>query len=154
MLTKRRAQPPTDGDAKSLARWLIEWFISLNAPGALNITQTRVTDCDHINLRDVPFTPTVTAGAVTIDLTNGPLQKCVTAANITITLPAAVAGNRYTVIVQYGGVHTVTWAGGGTLKWPAATAPVATSVNGKYDIYDFVCHDSTNTFGSDGGRNF
>ena len=100
------------------------------------------------------YTPTVTSGAVTISLANGTLQKVVTAANTTITLPSAAAGTSYTVLVSYGGTHTVTWAGGGTIKFAGGTAPVATSTSGHYDIYTFVCHDSTNTFGSDGGRNY
>ncbi len=98
-------------------------------------------------------TPTVTAGAVTISLANGTFQKVVTAQNTTITLPSAAAGVSYTILVQYGGVHTITWAGGSTIKWFGGAAPTATSVNGKYDVYVFVCHDSTNTFGADGGRN-
>lgn len=98
-------------------------------------------------------TPTVTTGAVTISLANGTFQKVVTAQNTTITLPSPVAGVSYTILVQYGGTHTITWAGGGTIKWAGGSAPTATSSNGKYDIYCFLCHDSTNTFGVDGGRN-
>ena len=100
------------------------------------------------------YTPTVSAGAVTISLANGTVQKVVTAANTTITLPSAAAGTSYTILVSYGGAHTVTWAGGGTIKFSGGSAPTATSVNGKYDVYTFFCHDSTNTFGVDGGRNF
>lgn len=98
-------------------------------------------------------TPTVTAGAVTISLADGTFQKVVTAQNTTITLPSPVAGVSYTILVSYGGAHTITWAGGGTLKWAGGSAPTATSTNAKYDIYCFICHDTTNTFGVDGGRN-
>lgn len=113
----------------------------LNTPTILNATETVAT-------------PTVTTGAVTIDLSNGTFQKVVTAQNTTITLPSAAAGKSYTIMVQYGGTHTITWAGGSTIKWSGGAAPTATSVNGKYDIYVFTCHDSTNTFGTDGGRNY
>lgn len=113
------------------------------------LTNKTVTNC-----KETVATPTVSAGAVTISLANGTLQKVVTAANTTITLPSAVAGTSYTIVVQYGGSHTITWAGGGTLKWAGGVAPTATSSNGKYDIYVFVCHDSTNTLASDGGRNY
>lgn len=99
-------------------------------------------------------TPTVTAGAVTLDVTTCTFQKVVTAANTTITLPSAAAGKSYTVQVCYGGAHTITWAGGGTLSWSAATAPTATSTNAKCDLYIFTSHGATYTFGQDGGRNF
>ncbi|CAK0755058.1 hypothetical protein CCP3SC1_2490001 [Gammaproteobacteria bacterium] len=75
MLTRNKAQPPTGIDAPLLARWLLEWFARLNGPGALYITQARISDCDFIKLNGVPFTPTVTAGAVTIDLSNGPCRS-------------------------------------------------------------------------------
>lgn len=113
------------------------------------LTNKTVTNC-----KETVATPTVAAGAVTISLANGTMQKVVTAANTTITLPSAVAGTSYTIIVQYGGTHTITWAGGGTIKWAGGAAPAATSVNGKYDIYVFVCHDATNTLASDGGRKY
>lgn len=100
------------------------------------------------------YTPTVTAGAVTISLANGGMQKVVTAANTTITLPAAEAGAEFSIIVQYGGAHTITWAGGSTILWESGVPPTATSSSGKYDIYNFKCHDTTYTFGSDDGRNF
>ena len=100
------------------------------------------------------YTPTVSAGAVTISLANGTVQKVVTAANTTITLPSAAAGTSYTILVSYGGAHSITWAGGGAIKFSGGSAPTATSVSGKYDVYTFFCHDSTNTFGVDGGRNF
>lgn len=114
------------------------------------LTNKTVTNC-----KETVATPTVTAGAVTISLANGTMQKVVTAANTTITLPSAVAGTSYTILVEYGGTHTITWAGGGTIRWAGGTAPVATSVNGQCDIYVFVCHGTaSDTFGSDGGRNY
>ena len=91
--------------------------------------------------------------AITINLANGTIQKFSTTGNATITLPASVAGKSYTVLVAYGGVHSVTWAGGGTIKWSGGTAPTATSVNGKFDIFAFTC-DGTNTYGRTGGSNF
>ena len=99
-------------------------------------------------------TPTITAGAVTLANTICTFHKLSLVANTTITLPTPVAGQSYTAQVCYGGVYTVTWAGGGTLSWPAATAPIATSVNGKCDFYVFTAHDTTYTYGQDGGRNF
>lgn len=121
--------------------------------GTLPSFSSTLTNPTITNYTETSATPTVTAGAVTLDLANGTIQKVVTAANTTITLPSASAGKSLTVIVQYGGTHTITWAGGGTLKWAGGTAPTATSSSGKYDLYVFVCHDSSITFGADGGRN-
>lgn len=118
-----------------------------------NWLQTGTGGSSAYTLVDV-YTPTVTAGAVTISLANGGMQKVVTAANTTITLPAAEAGAEFSIIVQYGGAHTITWAGGSTILWESGVPPTATSSSGKYDIYNFKCHDTTYTFGSDDGRNF
>jgi hypothetical protein len=89
----------------------------------------------------------------TVALTNGTVQKLTTNANTTITLPASVSGTSYVLIVSYGGTHTITWAGGGTLKWSSGTAPTATSVSGKFDVFSFFC-DGTNTYGAVFGQNF
>jgi hypothetical protein len=92
--------------------------------------------------------------AFAISLANGTMQQLATAANMTATLPAPVAGKSFLIQIAYGGTHTVTWAiAGGTLRWPGGTAPVATSVNGKWDNYCFMSFDGTNLFGADGGRN-
>jgi hypothetical protein len=103
------------------------------------------------------YTETVNAPAAgssfTVALTTGTIQKLTTNANTTITLPASVAGKNYSIIVAYGGVHTITWAGGGVLKWAGGTAPTATSVSGKFDIFVFTC-DGANTYGRSGGSNF
>lgn len=103
------------------------------------------------------YTETVYAPAAgssfTVSLSNGTIQKLTTNANTTITLPASVAGKNYSIIVAYGGVHTLTWSGGTTIKWAGGTAPTATSVNGKFDIFVFTC-DGTNTYGRSGGSNF
>jgi hypothetical protein len=113
-------------------------------------------------LNDTLTNPTITnyvetlfsaTGSTTLDLANGTLQKITTNGATTITLPASAAGKSFTVIVAYGGVHTVAFAGGSAIKWAGGTAPTATSVAGKFDIYVFTC-DGTNTFASDGGRNF
>jgi len=105
----------------------------------------------------IDYTETINApaagSAFTVDLATGTIQKFTTNANTTITLPDSVAGKNFSVIVAYGGVHTLTWAGGGVLKWAGGTAPTATSVNGKFDIFVFTC-DGTNTYGRSGGSNF
>lgn len=83
--------------------------------------------------------------AFTVDLANGTHQVFTTNANCTITLPAAVAGKSYVIDVIYGGAHTLTWAGGGTVRWANGTSPTPTSVNGKRDIFGFMSPDGSNT---------
>ena len=91
--------------------------------------------------------------AFTVDLANGTVQRFTSSGNITITLPTSATGKSYVIEIAYSGAHTVTFSGGSTIKWSAATAPTATSVSGKIDRYVFEC-DGTNTLGADGGRNF
>lgn len=91
---------------------------------------------------------------VTLDPLQGTLIEMSTTANTTITLPAAVAGMCYTLIVKYGGAHTLTFAGGTSLRWANNnTAPAPTSTNARMDKYVFTC-SSTYTLAQDGGRNF
>jgi hypothetical protein len=91
----------------------------------------------------------------TVNLANGTDFEFTTNANTTITLPTPVAGKSYTICVIYGGAHTVSFAGGGTIKYSNGTAPTATSVSGQRDYYLCKC-DRTGTYTSifDGGRNF
>lgn len=88
-----------------------------------------------------------------INIATGTMQKLATTGNTTITLPASVAGKSFSIIVAYGGAHTITFSGGSTIKWAGGVVPVPTSVAGKFDIYVFI-QDGTNTYAQDGGRNF
>lgn len=94
------------------------------------------------------------AGAsFTVDLVNGTIQKFTSNANLTVTLPVNTAGKSFVVMIVYGGAHTVTWAGGGILKWNGNVAPVTTSVAGKIDIFSFL-QDGVNTYGTVFGQAF
>lgn len=93
------------------------------------------------------------SGSTTVDLTNGTVQKITTTGNNTVTLPSSVSGKSFVIIIAYTGAHTITWAGGSTLKWPSGTAPTQTKVNGKFDIFSFI-QDGTNTYGTTFGTNF
>ena len=75
-----------------------------------------------------------------------------TSGNVTITLPTPVTGKSFTIMLKYGGAHTLTWAGGAR-KWADATAPTPTSVNGKFDVFTFVCIDGTNWLAFASGQN-
>lgn len=89
-----------------------------------------------------------------VDLANGTLQKFTTSTNTTITLPVSVAGKSFTIVVVYGGAHTVTFSGGTLLKWAmGGIVPTPTALTGKSDIYVFL-QDGEVTYAQDGGRNF
>jgi hypothetical protein len=144
---------------------------SLTLASALPVTSggtgvTTSTGSGNVVFSDTPAiaNPTVTnyvetlfapaaGSSFTISLSNGTVQRFTTNANTTITLPASVAGKSFLVMVQYGGAHTLTWAGGSTLKWNLGVTPVPTSVNGKIDVFTFL-QDGTNTYGSVFGQNF
>ena len=114
-----------------------------------NKTLTNPTVTNYVETLYAPASNT----AYTVDLANGTVQKLTSSGNLTVTLPSSVAGKSYIIIVAYGGSHTLTWAGGGTIKWAAGTAPTATSTSGKFDIFSFFC-DGTNTYGQAYGLNF
>lgn len=116
------------------------------------LTNKTLTAPTITNYTETVYAPAA-GTAFTIDLANGTTQKITTNGNCTITLPSSVSGKNYTIIVAYGGTHTITWAGGSTIKWAGGTAPTATSTSGKFDFYVFQC-DGTNTYGADGGRNY
>ena len=108
------------------------------------------------NITVTQYTETVATGtgtAYTVNLANGSVHRASTTGNITITLPSSVNGKSFTVIVAYGGTHTVTWAGGSTIKWNGGTAPTTTSSVGKIDIFTFF-QDGTNTYGTVFGQGF
>ena len=144
---------------------------SLTLGTALPVTSggtgvTTSTGSGNVVLSDTPAiaNPTVTnyvetlfapaaGSSFTVMLSNGTVQRFTTNANTTITLPASVAGKSFVIMVQYGGAHTLTWAGGSTLKWNAGATPIATSATGKIDIFSFF-QDGTNTYGSTFGQNF
>ena len=134
------------------------------ASGGTGVTTS--TGSNNNVLSDTPsiVNPTVTnyietlfapaaGSSFTVALSNGTVQRFTTNANTTITLPASVAGKSFVIMVQYGGAHTLTWAGGSTLKWSLGITPIPTSVNGKIDIFTFF-QDGTNTYGAIFGQNF
>jgi len=115
---------------------------SLNNSNAANVTITNYTE-----------TYATATGNVTIALGNGTFYEVTTNNATTITLPNSVQGKSFTVIVSYNGANTVSWTGGSTLKWAGNSTPTPTSVNGKYDIFNFY-QDGTNTYGSVFGQNY
>jgi len=93
-----------------------------------------------------------TGTAITVDLANGTVQNLTLTGNATITMPTAVAGKSFIIILSQDatGGRTVTWS---TVSWPAATPPVITSTASKKDIYSFFSN-GTSWFGTTIGQNY
>jgi hypothetical protein len=93
-----------------------------------------------------------TATAITVDLTNGTVQNLTLTGNATITMPTAVAGKSFIIILSQDatGSRTVTWS---TVSWPSATAPTVTSTASKKDIFSFFSN-GTSWFGTTIGQNY
>lgn len=93
-----------------------------------------------------------TSTAITVDLANGTVQNLTLTGNATITMPTAVAGKSFIIILSQDatGSRTVTWS---TVSWPSATAPTITSTASKKDIYSFFSN-GTSWFGTTIGQNY
>jgi hypothetical protein len=93
-----------------------------------------------------------TSTAITVSLANGTVQQLTLTGNATITMPTAVAGKSFIIMLKQDatGSRTVTWS---TVVWPSATAPTITSTANKQDIYSFFS-DGTNWYGITVGQNF
>ena len=86
-----------------------------------------------------------TGSAYTIDLADGSFQILTLTASATITMPTAVAGKSFLLLLKQDatGSRTVTWS---TVSWPAGVAPTITSTANKQDIFAFYS-DGTNWYG-------
>lgn len=93
-----------------------------------------------------------TSTAITVDLANGTVQNLTLTGNATITMPTAVAGKSFIIILSQDatGSRTVTWS---TVSWPSATAPTITSTASKKDIFSFFSN-GTSWFGTTIGQNY
>lgn len=96
---------------------------------------------------------TATGSAFSPNLAADTLFYYTTSGNATITLPTPAVGKSFTIVVNYGGAHTLSWAGGAR-KWSGGTVPTNTSVSGKEDIFSFVCVDGTNWLAAQSGKNY
>ena len=113
--------------------------------GNLTVVNTTVT-----NYTETLYSAT---GNTTVALTNGTLQKITTSGATNVALPSSVSGKSFTLIIAYAAADTLTFAGGGTLKWAGGTTPTPTSATGKFDIFSFF-QDGTNTYGITNGQNY
>ena len=93
-----------------------------------------------------------TSTAITVALTNGTVQFLTLTGSATITMPTAVAGKSFIIMLKQDatGSRTVTWT---TVVWGGGTAPTITATASKMDIYSFFS-DGTNWYGATIGQNF
>lgn len=77
-----------------------------------------------------------TGTAITVNLANGTVQDLTLTGNATITMPTAVAGKSFIIMLRQDatGSRSVTWS---TVVWPSATAPTITGTASKMDMYSF-----------------
>lgn len=86
---------------------------------------------------------TASASSFSPSLDTGTLFKYTTTANTTITLPTPVLGKSFSIVLRYGGAHTLTWAGAAR-RWPNNnTVPTPSSLANVEDTFTFVCTDAT-----------
>lgn len=90
--------------------------------------------------------------AITLDLANGTFQNITLTGNATITMPTAVAGKSFLLLLSQDatGSRTVTWS---TVVWPSGTPPTITGTASKRDIYSFYSN-GTSWFGVTVGQNY
>ena len=114
------------------------------------LTNKTLTNPTITNYVETAFTAN-TSTAITIALTNGTVQILTLTGSPTITMPTAVAGKSFIIMLKTGaGSYTVTWS---TVKWPSGTAPTITSTASRQDVFSFFS-DGTNWYGSTLGQNY
>jgi hypothetical protein len=93
-----------------------------------------------------------TGTAITVNLANGTVQNLTLTGNATITMPTAVAGKSFILMLRQDGAgsRSVTWA---TVVWPGGTAPTITGTASKMDMYSFFS-DGTNWYGVTVSQNY
>lgn len=103
------------------------------------------------NYTETPFSDN-TGASITVSLANGTLQILTLTANSVITMPSAVSGKSFMLLLKQDatGSRTVTWT---TVAWPSATAPTLTTSASKLDILSFVS-DGSKWYGAMGGQNY
>ena len=110
-------------------------------------TLTNPTVTDYIETRFTANSST----AITLNLANGTMQDITLTGSATITMPTAVAGKSFILLLRTGtGSYTVAWT---TVKWPGGTAPTVTTTASRLDIYSFFS-DGTNWYGITVSQNY
>jgi len=116
---------------------------------ALNAVQNWTAAQTFVQTGGTKQTPTISGGALTINLALGDYFDVSLNANITtMTISNALTSNypngfilRFTA---NGTPYTVSWPG--SVKWPAGTAPTLTSASTKQDMFVFTTADGGTTW--------
>ena len=118
---------------------------------ALSLVSGSVINPTIKNYVETPYSAN-SSTAITIDLTNGTFQIITLTGNATITMPTAVSGKSFIMLLKQDatGSRTVTWS---TVAWPGGTAPTITSTASKQDIYSFYS-DGSKWYGTTVGQNY
>lgn len=100
---------------------------------------------------------TISAGAVTLDLSTGNHFATNLTGNYTVSITNPCASGKacaFTYLTHGTGAATViTWPA--SVLWPGGTAPTVTTTNGKTDVYSFYSvNGGTNWYGFVSGQNF
>ena len=107
-----------------------------------NLTTANVTVTNYIETLNAIGNSST---AQTISLVTGTVQTCTLTGNCTFTMPTAVAGKSFILILSTGaGSFTATFT---SVKWPSGTAPTITTTASRWDILTFVS-DGTNWYGN------
>jgi hypothetical protein len=87
--------------------------------------------------------------ASTLSLATGTLQTATLTASTacTFTMPTAVAGRSFTLLLKQAAVTGAGTATFTSVKWSSAGTPVVTTTAGRMDIFTFIS-DGTNWYGS------
>jgi hypothetical protein len=123
------------------------WSATLSG---LTLTTPVLTNPTVTNYVETPYTAN-SSTAITLDLANGTVQIITLTGSPTITMPAAVSGKSFMLLLKTGaGSYTVTWS---SVQWPSGTAPTLTSTASKMDKFVFTS-DGTYWYGSIAGQNY
>jgi hypothetical protein len=115
------------------------------------ITTAALTNPTVTNYVETPYSAN-SSTAITLSLANGTVQIITLTGTATITMPTAVSGKSFTLLLKQDatGSRTVTWT---TVSWPGGTAPTITSTASKMDKYVFIS-DGTYWYGATAGQNY
>ena len=132
-----------------------QWVDALPAASSIGGVLTSV---ELKNYAETQTSPTISAGALTLNLANGntftvSLNADITTLSIT-NVPTGSKAVSFTLLFTADGTaRTVTWPA--SVKWPNATTPTLTSTAGQVDIYTFLSVDNGTTwYGMQAGKNF